>query len=257
MKKLNDFNRGVQITPICNSNTNSKSIIKIYEEHLLRNPKEKVLDVGGGDQPIRNATHVIDIQPFPENNKFRHGMIGQHTVEPKFSKDTWTVQDICTYPWRNTKGEPFKDNEFDFIWCTQVLEDIRDPIGACKEMMRIGKKGYVNCPSKYVELMRPINQYHGADLYNGYWHHRWLVSINAKDEILFEQKTAFAFLMDFSDYQDLFEKRKGINIVSFTWEDDFNIKEKVYLSSKENVNSLIQYMEDLKKSVENDMVIKK
>ena len=36
---------------------------------------------------------------------------------------------------------PVKDNSFDIIICTEVLEHVPNPIGALKEMARILKKG--------------------------------------------------------------------------------------------------------------------
>ncbi len=59
---------------------------------------------------------------------------------------------------------------FDFVVCSHTLEDIRDPIRACKEIMRIGKAGYIETPSRLSESVR------GTDGTVGATHHRWLVT---------------------------------------------------------------------------------
>lgn len=41
------------------------------------------------------------------------------------------------------KGLPFKDNAFDLVWCTEVLEHLRNPSLLIKEIGRVAKKGGV------------------------------------------------------------------------------------------------------------------
>jgi len=36
---------------------------------------------------------------------------------------------------------PFPDKSFDFVYCAHVLEHVDDPIRACREIMRVGKRG--------------------------------------------------------------------------------------------------------------------
>jgi len=203
----------------------------------------KILDVGGGDQPLMYATHILDIQRFPEDNQYRQGMMGGgEDSQRRFSKETWVQHDICNYPW------PFKDNEFDFIWCTQTLEDIRDPIGACKEMTRVAKAGYINCPGKLAELSSPISAYLDADKYNGYWHHRWLVSKNEKDVLIFEPKHAFAFLGKWSDdkIKQVLRNNPELGSVELYWTDKVVGEEHMFLSAVAANNNIAQYIENIK-----------
>ncbi len=63
-------------------------------------------------------------------------------------EDTWHLADICDRdPW------PFADDQFDFAVCVTTLEDIRDPIGACRELSRVAKAGYVEVPTVEAELI--------------------------------------------------------------------------------------------------------
>ena len=150
---------------------------------LKINDTDMVLDVGGGAQPLNRADYVLDIMSYENRAKF--GCIG--TQKENFSKDTWIVRDIC-----NKKCWPFKDKEFDFVLCSQVLEDIRDPIWVCQEIVRVGKMGYVEVPSISKELSRPESYF-----YRGYCHHRWLITLEEKKLVFFPKFSALFNLPEF------------------------------------------------------------
>jgi hypothetical protein len=81
------------------------------------------------------------------------------------SAETWVERDVCDpEPW------PFADAQFDFVLCTQTLEDLRDPIRVCREMARVAKAGYLETPPAVEELTRGIE----SPLWCGWKHHRWL-----------------------------------------------------------------------------------
>jgi hypothetical protein len=71
------------------------------------------------------------------------------------------------------KPWPFADRQFDFASCTHVLEDLRDPLWVCSELQRVAKAGYIETPSRIVEQSRGVEH----PLYAGFYHHRWLVSV--------------------------------------------------------------------------------
>ena len=66
-----------------------------------------------------------------------------------FTKDSWIVRDICA-----KEPFPFRDKELDFVVCSHTLEDIRDPLWVCSEIIRIGKAGYIEVPSRLWETCR-------------------------------------------------------------------------------------------------------
>jgi len=80
-----------------------------------------ILDVGGFQRTFPEATHIIDVMPKDVN-----------------CTREYVQQDICETPW------PYKDKEFDFVYCSNVLEDIKDPVRVCKEMIRVGKRGRIS-----------------------------------------------------------------------------------------------------------------
>ncbi len=98
-----------------------------------------------------------------------------------FSKETWVQRDICgREPW------PFADKQFDFVVCSHALEDIRDPLWVCSELVRVGKAGYVEVPSRVFETTRGVERPNTA----GLSHHRWLIDIEGND-VRFLQKYHF------------------------------------------------------------------
>src|SRR5712691_3735003 len=82
----------------------------------------RVLDVGGWYQPFNLATHVVDLCPY--ETRRTHDCIDPQDAE-RFSAATWVVHDVCASPW------PFPDKHFDFVLCSNLLEDVRDPIFVC------------------------------------------------------------------------------------------------------------------------------
>lgn len=131
-------------------------------------PDDLVLDVGGGGQPLGRANFVLDYLPW--GNEFRKAIkLNEMWPNPYFSEKTWIQRDICARDkW------PFEDKQFDFVFCSHTLEDVRDPIWVCREIMRVGKAGYIETPSRIIESMVGIERHR----YCGYSHHHWLCEIN-------------------------------------------------------------------------------
>src|SRR3989344_1435762 len=96
-------------------------MMKENNERILRTLSEKdlVLDIGGWAYPFNRANYVIDIHPYETRGFFG----SQGGNKESFNKKTWIIHDISS-----KKKLPFKDKQFDFVICSQVLEDIRDPI---------------------------------------------------------------------------------------------------------------------------------
>lgn len=120
-----------------------------------------VLDVGGWALPLSRADWVIDLMPYETRGLY--GAVDEG-VE-RFSPETWVVRDICAVePW------PFADGQFDFAVCSHTLEDLRDPIRVCSELVRVARAGYVEVPSRLQEQSWGVQ-----GPWVGWSHHRWLV----------------------------------------------------------------------------------
>jgi hypothetical protein len=142
-------------------------------ERLLRTiPADaKVIDVGGGAAPFPRADYVIDALPFAKLGTGSAGNIHEKLdLPPRYSAERWIEADLCDRtPW------PVPDKAFDFAICSNLLEDVRDPIWICSELQRIAKAGYIEVPSRVVEQSKGVENPRHA----GFYHHRWLVT---KDE---------------------------------------------------------------------------
>lgn len=118
-----------------------KDRYNLYQARLFNfgiKPSDKVLDIGSGHIPFPLATHLADITL--ENHKYgRDGVPFKHVQgKPVFE---CSVEDT-----------PFEDKEFDFVYCSHVLEHAQNPDKACNELMRIAKRGYIETPARAKDI---------------------------------------------------------------------------------------------------------
>lgn len=134
-------------------------------------PDDVVIDVGGWACPFNRANFVVDAEPYETRGYY--ATIGmppsQGGSREHFTRETWIQRDICG-------GEPlpFDDNAIDFAICSHTLEDIRDPLAVCRELVRVAKAGYIEVPSREAESSRGWERSRMA----GLSHHRWLIDID-------------------------------------------------------------------------------
>ncbi len=98
--------------------------------------EEKVLDVGSGAYPFPYATMLVDL--YTENTEHRHDDL-------RTDGKPFKVADI--------NHLPFEDKSYDFVYCSHLLEHVEDPVRACAELMRVGKRGYVETPSLMSDVL--------------------------------------------------------------------------------------------------------
>ena len=101
-----------------------RTSIDSVNKKLKENPNWKVLDIGCGYTANENATVVSDVQDLSNFYKNK-----------QFVKIT-------------EKKLPFKDNEFDFVITSHVIEHVEDFQFFISEIERISKKGYIELPTK-------------------------------------------------------------------------------------------------------------
>ena len=100
--------------------TTFTNLSKIFEE----NSNWNILDIGGGYRAHKNASVIADIQDFSD-----------------FYKERKFIQ-------IKGKNLPFKDNEFDFVIASHVIEHVAEFEFFIKELERITSKGYIELPSR-------------------------------------------------------------------------------------------------------------
>ena len=101
-----------------------RTSIKTINQKLKDNPSWNTLDIGCGYTANEYAKIVADTQDLANFYK-----------EKKFIKIT-------------EKKLPFKDNEFDFVITSHVIEHVEDFQFFIKEIERISKQGYVELPTR-------------------------------------------------------------------------------------------------------------
>jgi uncharacterized protein YbaR (Trm112 family) len=122
-------------------------------------PKELVLDIGSGDSPFGPADVICEKFPWDDAERTQ----GFFQDRPLVVGD---AEDL-----------PFCDKAFDFIYCSHVLEHTRHPDRAIQELMRVGRRGYIEMPFSYHE--KAIKSVSG---------HFWLVDLR-NGQLVFRPKS--------------------------------------------------------------------
>jgi len=108
--------------------------------------KDRVLDVGSGGEPFPFANFLMD--RFPGKTQHRYNALK-----------------INNLPFTNANVEdlPFKDKSFEFVYCAHVLEHVENPVKALTEIQRVGKRGYIEIPTKMSDIIfnfAKLNHFH-------------------------------------------------------------------------------------------------
>lgn len=140
-------------------------------------PHERVLEVGGAANPFPRANVVCDLT-FGSTNQ-RNGSPG-------------VFRPGVTYVEASAESLPFRDGEFDVVWCTQVLEHVPNPLKAARELSRVARRGFIELPSRVGEML------------NGNPTHRWVVDREG-DTLVFHPRTFVEHPFDNLLYAHLFK----------------------------------------------------
>lgn len=178
-----------------------------------------VLDVGGAAAPTRRATHVLDIVPFEQIQWENTRGLEVGTIK----KENYFQHDICDHtPW------PFTDKQFDFTICSHCLEDIRDPLWVCHELIRISKAGYIEIPSRLYETTFDLEEKGLA----GASHHRWVIDLeNGKLRFTFKYMPIHKKIVNKNRIK--FDRNNKDMYLCIEWKDTFEYKENWLNSGKE------------------------
>lgn len=133
-------------------------IDELLEQQLEIAPGDRVLDIGGGSRPFARADVVTEA--FLEENTHRSGV---------------PVAGNVKYVECLAEELPFRDREFDLAIARHVFEHVTDPGRACREMMRVAKRGFIETPGYYNSYL------------SDYPAHRWIV-YEEEGQLIFEKK---------------------------------------------------------------------
>lgn len=169
--------------------------------------KYYVLEVGSGHNPSYRANVLVD--KYIESNYHRGGNLKKypHQTFVKFSGEKL----------------PFKDKEFDYVICNQVLEHVEDPVSFVEELVRVSKQGYIETPSFIGESLFPKES------------HKWVILEIDKKLVMFEKaKTAKIFpnfgitFLNYLPYNSIALRlfylcNHQVNTVRYEWKDSIDI----------------------------------
>lgn len=163
----------------------------------------KKIDIGCGYQPMADADVFTDL--YPQDAKERaHGKV-------KFPRGKKFVQ--C-----DVEKMPFKNKEFDYAYCRQVLEHTYSPEKACKEINRIARAGMIETPTYFSEI------------FLGWGYHKWLIVERAGQLFFFQKRKSedrmfgkfFRYAIRFNPIVKMFFKKyHHLFINHFEWKDGF------------------------------------
>jgi len=175
-------------------------------ESLNIKSSDRVLEVGGGHNPHPRSNVVVD--KYTDTNYHRSGDI-------KVLKNQTFMQ-------ADGENLPFKDKEFDYVICCQVLEHVENPEKFLAEQFRVAKRGFMETPSLLGEYFFPRES------------HKWIIhEMNDITYLVDKKKINFSFGYDLGELiQDYLPKHSiGFKILEKThpnlitnrveWEGDF------------------------------------
>lgn len=121
---------------------------------------KRILDIGCGDRPRKEANFFVD--RFPFDSKHRSGR-----EIKKFPKN-FVVADAGSLP--------FRMKTFDYCYCHHALEHMERPGKVLREMGRVSSMGRIQTPHWFYELVRRR------------FNHYWLVLRRGKILVLLEKE---------------------------------------------------------------------
>ena len=188
-----------------------KRTSKIHIEKILsENPNWKILDIGCGYGANKYATTISDILD-----------LSNHYKDKTFVKIT-------------EKKLPFNDKEFDFVIASHVAEHVEDVSFFLSELARIGKKGYIEVPTRLEDNLVFENK--KAHI----WH---LVFDDIKNQINISKKQQyFEPVLTVGTIKKLNDYFRESLVIELNWEDtiEFNIVDNDSTLSKVSILSLLK-----------------
>ena len=143
-----------------------------------------------GDIHINKNDKVLEIGPG-HNPTYRSNVIAEKFIDTNYHR----CGDVKIYPHQtfvHADGEnlPFKDKEFDYVICNQVLEHVEHPEAFVKELCRVARRGYIETPSLLGEYLFPKKS------------HKWVI-LDIDNKLVFYEKNKMPGNYE-NDYGELF-----------------------------------------------------
>jgi ubiquinone/menaquinone biosynthesis C-methylase UbiE len=169
-----------------------RSSKKFIEETLLVNSDWHILDIGCGYNANKLANVICDVQDL---SKYYPDRIFTRLVEKKL---------------------PFKDNEFDFVIASHVMEHVEDVQFFIKELERVSKKGYIELPTMLEDNL----------VFENKKDHLWHMDFDdVKNKLLISKKVQyFEPVLTVSSIKKLNEIFRKSLVLELFWEGEIDYK---------------------------------
>jgi uncharacterized protein YbaR (Trm112 family) len=178
--------------------------MKKTKEMVLRSLKigknDLVLEIGGGDFPFWRSDILCDRYLFDDAER-----AGSLVVDRPF---------ICA----DAHTLPIKDGAVTYIYCSQVLEHLERPDVFFSELMRVGKRGYLETPNEFRErlICRQI--------------HKWVVAdeggvlVLRKNDLIPVFGSIFYSLMKNQEFYYFYSSHYSLFNIMFEWEKEIKYR---------------------------------
>ena len=185
-----------------------------------------VVDIGAGVARLPRADYAVDLLTYDESRKH----ITRCSGKDRCTQSHWIVADVC---------DPmlfFSDEQFGYSFCSQTVEDVRDPIGLIREISRISQSGFISTIHWTYELNAQIGMQWGSPTndFVGYHHHRWAICVN-NGVVEFVHKPAYV-QWNLTDIRLAKEQ-----MIQISWSDSILAKEVLYWGEP-NRQSFIRFL---------------
>ena len=168
-----------------------KRLSKIKVEQLLEKNNWSVLDIGCGYSANKYANVICDTQDLKS-----------------FYKDKKFVQ-------LSDKILPFRDNEFDFVVASHVLEHVQDPVLFLSEIQRVSSRGgYIEVPTKLEDNL----------VFENKKDHLWHIDFDDDEKkiIISKKENYFEPILTVSTVKKLQKYFRKSLVIELYWENEIN-----------------------------------
>ena len=189
--------------------TTREDVLKKLEE----TPKLKLIDVGCGNRAgCEHADVLMDMYDWSSN----------------YPNKKFIIHDVNDTPF------PFEDDEFDFCFCSHLLEHVLDPEEFLQELMRISKGGYIEVPSPLCD-----NLVSGDDWGDPNGHKWWVFYDDAKETMLIRPRRLIVNkTIDIPELNKLYPFFRSSLVLELAWDDkfEFEMADEKYSYEDKNYN---------------------
>ena len=178
------------------------------ENLLSKNKSWKILDIGCGYSANQYANVICDVQDLKN-----------YYPDKEFIK-------------LNSNTLPFKDDQFDFVIASHVLEHVEDPDKFISELERVSKKGYIELPSKLEDNL----------VFENKKDHLWHIDFDDVEKKLLLSKKIQIFepILTVSSAQLLRTYFRSSLVIELYWENEIEYEFKTHEDIKPNSISLLK-----------------